>query len=305
VTPVVNPYANPTIVTLGPGYSSGINWITADSSGNLYLAVSTSDGSALVSVKASQIGINADWNTVTGSDISGTDYESVAVDSSMNMYAVEGVTGDVYKATYSGTYSFNSTPVLTYTGSNPYFNGTVDSSDNLYLLDSGDNNIWKSPATNYSNVANTGYTTQAPWAVNLDPFGNLLISTFDLNSSGADSGVVVKGTYVSSSYSYTALSINGLHQPVDVVENSSGNLYILDMDEYGYDTDGTFPGASTVFVVYEAIPNGNTYTLVKVVDGADSHFGKNTVASIAVDPSGDVFVAEFNSGAGKVIEVKP
>ena len=287
----MNPYANPTITVLGPGYSGGIKWIAADSSGNLYLAVQDSSGSELVAVQNSDIGDKTAWMGVSGSYLSGAKFSSVAAENLMNIYTVDEVTGNVYKAS-SG--SFDTTPLVSFSGVLPYYNGTVDGDGNLYLLGQNDYNtvVQLRQANGYKDPTVLTKTAQKAYSTYVDGSRNLLVAAWDV-----DAGMVVKGTYSAAGYSFSTLNIPGLHQPRDVVEDSSGNLFILDWDETGTE--------NLDYVVYEAIPVGNSYTLEKVADSTLNSVAVHAMAnSIAVDPSGDVFLAE-SSAPGNVIEIKP
>src|SRR5580658_10458837 len=149
----------------------------------------------------------------------------------------------------------------------------VDSSGNVYISNTQDNDILKETLTNgvytESVVVSSGLAT--PYGVAVDSSGNVYIADNGHNR-------VVKETPSAGSYTQTVVLTSALSYPTGVAVDSSGNVYIADT------------GHGRILI--EA-PSGSSYT--ETVLTYASNFAQ--ITGIAVDSTGDIFVSDIDNNA--------
>ncbi|HEV3333480.1 MAG TPA: hypothetical protein VG096_20995 [Bryobacteraceae bacterium] len=163
----------------------------------------------------------------------------------------------------------------------------VDSSGNVYIADSWNFRIRKVASSNISTVAGNGAMSysgdggpatlaqlNSPQGVGVDKAGNLYI---------ADSGNAVL-RQVSKSGAITTIGGSTLKLPAGVAVDQAGNVYVADAQDHRvrkFGTDGSF----TTFA-----GNGNAGYAGDGGPAANAQL--NTPVGLAVDGSGNVYIAE-------------
>ncbi len=211
--------------------------------------------------------------SISGSNTSLSSPESVALDSSGNIYvADDGLSGNgpgsvfVYPALGSSTGLLNEAPTATISGSNTVLNTpegiVLDSSRNIYVADDGPSyngpgSVFVFPAGSNGNAApiatisgsNTGLSS--PFGVALDSSGNIYVaddgpsydgpgSVFVYPALGSSTGLLNESAIAAITGSNTVLST-----PLGVALDSIGNIYVAN--------DGLYENGPGSVFVYPAL----------------------------------------------------
>ncbi len=282
--------------------------IAVDSSGNVYVADTYNH-------KIRKIDTNNVVSTFAGTGSQGdTDGASatfygpqdVALDSSGNVYVADTYNNKIRKITSTGVVS-----TLAGTGSQGSNDGVgasatfyypygvaVDSSGNVYVADGVNRKVRKiTPSGVVSTLAVTG-SSGFPQDVALDSSGNVYVADYDGNkilkitpsgvvstlagtgSQGEDNGVGASATF---------------YRPRGVAVDSSGNVYVA--DTYNHEIRKITPsGVVSTFVGSGAIGSNN---------GTGSSATFYRPGGVAVDTSGNVYVADTNNHKIRKILVTP
>ena len=319
--------------TPGPATSSGLSpsGVAVDGSGNVYIADAGNDvvekvtPSGTLSIFAGVVGHSGPPTAgpATSSDLNSP--SGVAVDSSGNVYIADAGNDVVEKVTPSGTLSIFAGRVgqsgaptagpATSSDLSP-FGVAVDSSGNVYIADYQNDVVEKvSPSGTLSIFAGVvgqdGPPTPGPatssdlgsqYGVAVDSSGNVYIADYQnhvvekVTSSGTlsifagvigHSGPPTPGPATSSD----------LDNPEGVAVDSSGNVYIADTGSYFY---GAYSN-----VVEKVTPSGTLSIVAGRVDqygpptpgpATSSDLGINDGGGVAVDSSGNVYIADYDNG---------
>jgi hypothetical protein len=297
------------IETLGSTYFSSPNAVAVDSGGNVYVAVQGS--SAVVEIVAGTggaapgaVNINSTVNTLG----SGFSYPvGVAVDSSGNVYVADGnwTVKEIVAGTGGaapGTVNSNSTVNTLGSGFNYPEGIAVDLRGNVYVADRGHIAVKEivagtggaAPGTvNANSTINTLNGTGVfnnPRCVAVDSGGNVYVADAGnraVYEMVAGTGTAAPGTVNASSTLKTLGS--GFLSPVGVAVDSGGNVYVADQYNNAVykivaGTGGAAPG---------------TVNASSTVNTLGSGF--RTPTDVAVDSSGDVFVADSGNNLVKEI----
>jgi trimeric autotransporter adhesin len=220
----------------------------------------------------------------------------VATDAANNVYAVNEISGDVYKYNAAGTntliintpsiataiaidglgniyisefsnhvvlkYNAAGTLLNTIAGINAPYGIAIDALNNAYVADSGTGNIIEIAAgTAVISTFLSGFTT--PYGVTIDPSGNMFVSQTNLNNIiKIPSGTGNKITFYSA----------GLNAPRGLNKDAFGNIYVAD---YGNNA-------------VKRISNTGALTLSITT-------GVNQPRKVAFDASGNMFEADFGT----------
>ena len=305
----------------GPASKASLNFLTGiclDSSGNLYIADTLNRRIRKVS--------GGNINTIAGNGIlsySGdggpagsaqlNTPQSVAVDSSGNVYIADTVNNVVRKINTSGvitTFAGNGTAGFGGDGGPPgsaQLNGpegvAVDSSGNVYISDTHNARVRKvsggaintvagngSPGYSGDNGPATSAQIEIPLGLAVDSAGNLYIADFVNNVVRKVSGgtiTTVAGTgLVGQGGDGVPATTSALNGPTGVAVDSNGNLYISDANNN----------------VVREVSGGTIRTIAgNHVPGYSGDGGPATAAmlanpgGIAVDASGNVYIADGSS----------
>ncbi|MFB5761966.1 cadherin-like beta sandwich domain-containing protein [Paenibacillus medicaginis] len=296
--------------------------VATDSSGNLYIAdyannrVRKVDSSGNISTVAGtgSEGYSGDGRAATTAQLNNP--FGVAVDNSGNLYIADFNNNRIRKVDSLGNIS-----TVAGTGSEGYSGDgraattaqlagptgvAVDNSGNLYIADFMNNRIRKVDSSgNISTVAGTGEngysgdggaatTAQLsdPQGVAVDSSGNLYIADRGNNrirkvdSSGNISTVAGTGEWGYSGDGGAATTAQ-LYYPFDVAVDSSGNLYIADAINQRIRKVDSLGNISTVAGTGEAGYSGD--------GGAATTAQLNNPFGVAVDNSGNLYIADFNN----------
>jgi sugar lactone lactonase YvrE len=309
--------------------------LALDSSGNLYVSdpgasvirvVSASTGVITTYAGSGTAGYSVDGGSATAAEL-GTPL-GVAIDSSGNLFFADNGNELVRKVTSAGVISTVAGTAATagYSGDgglataaeldSPY-GVAVDSSDNVYIADSGNQVIrLVTNSTGFiSTVAGTagvgGYSGNAgqatsaeiqnPTAVLLDDSGNLYISQIHSSairkvtlSSGVITTVAGSGT---DGYSGDggAANVGQIESPIGIALDSSGNLYIGDS------------GNNLVRKVSAGTGDIATYAGLRNGFGGDGGpaFEADLLSpsDLAFDSSGDLYIADPGSATIRRVDV--
>jgi len=225
--------------------------------------------------------------------------ESVALDSSGNIYVADRGNDRVQKFSSSGKYIFTLGVSGKSDTDNSHFNTPVsvalDSSGNIYVADTYNHRIQKfsSSGTYLSTLGVSGkYSTDNahfsyPESVAFDNSGNIYIAdTYNHRIQKFSSS----GTYLSTLGVPGEYGTDNAHfcYPASVALDSSGNIYVTDSGNnriQKFSSSGTY--LSTLGV---SGPYMSTAGVSGKSDTIDSHF--RTPESVALDNSGNIYVAD-------------
>jgi len=300
--------------------------VAVDSSGNIYVAdyynhkIRKVTSSGVVSTLA---GSGTSGSTdATGTAASFNYPTDVAVDSSGNIYVADKNNNKIRKITPAGVVTTlagsadNSSGSVDGTGTAASFNFpsglALDSSGNIYVADYSNNKIRKvTPAgvvttlagsTDNSSGSADGTGSAAkfngPSGVALDSSGNIYVADLKnqkirkitpagvvttLAGSADNSSGSVDGTGTAASFNY----------PTGVAVDSSGNIYVGDFNNHK---------------IRKITPDGVVTTLAGSgtaggVDGTSSEASFSYPAGVALDSSGNVYVADY--GNHKIRKITP
>ena len=294
--------------------------IALDSSGKIYVTDDLAESVFVYPALGSSTGVldEGPTATISGSNTGLREPEGVAVDSSGNIYVADwgslylyapddapdsfvpvGSSVTVYPALGSSTGLLNEAPTATISGSNTGLSGpegiALDSSRNIYVADTSAESLFVYPALGSS----TGALNEAPTAtisgsntrldfpqgIALDSSRNIYAVDDGTNSVtiypalGTSTGLINQAPGAAISTTMTT----GLESPTGIALDSSGNIYVADVGI----------GGSTVFppsvFVYPAGSNGNAAPTATI---SGSNTGLESPAGIALDSSGNIYVAD-------------
>ncbi len=310
----------------GPALKSQLSsprGIAVDSSGNLYLAdrwnnrIRKIAGGTISTIAGNGQGnFGGDGGAATSAQLSNPN--GIAVDQAGNVYVSDLLNNRVRMITPTGvinTYAGNGLPGFAGDGGaatsaelNQPAGLAIDSSGNLYIADSYNAVVRKvTPQGTISTVAGTGGTEgysgdgeaatkallMAPLGVAVDSSGNIYIADYygwirEVNgSTGAISTLAGTGSNGYSGDGGPATSAQ-FYNPVAVALDTSGNVYVADS------------GNGAV----RKIANGIITTIAGngilsyAGDGGPAQLAQfSAIQGIAVDPQGNIYVADTNNSA--------
>jgi len=222
------------------------------------------------------------------------------------------VAGQTLTVTQAGSSYVAASPVTVVSaGLNRPFGLAVDNAGNVYIADYANNAIkeWNAATQTVSTLVSTGLNL--PRAVAVDNAGNVYI---------ADSSNAALEEWVAATQTVQTLVSTGLYNPTGVAVDSAGNVYIADQangtiekwdavtqtlttfnDTLQAQTGVAFDQAGNLYVAED----GGTDTIVKLdATTYTAHTlvstGLNTPMAIAVDATGNVYIADTYNAALKV-----
>ncbi len=230
----------------------------------------------------------------------------IAVDSSGKIYVADAFAESVF--VYSAGSNGNAAPIATINGSNTGLEGpvgiAVDSSGKIYVADDGPcdcggGSVFVYSAGSNGNVAPVATISGSktglsfPVGIALDSSGEIYVADdgpFDsgggsvfLYSAGSNGDAAPIAT-ISASY-YT-----GLKDPVGIAVDSSGKIYVADLG-----SSEALPQIPPSVFVYPAGSNGNAAPIATI---SGSNTGLRGPIGMAVDSSGKIYAAGYNSNTG-------
>jgi sugar lactone lactonase YvrE len=285
----------PAVITYGKTYScsgTSINnavyvGTNATTTANASVRIFTSTGAA--TPQATIVGTNTGLNAPQG----------VSVDASGRIFiANAGNSITVYAPNQSGT--TNATPTGTITGTNTGMNGSQGIAEDLFGRIYVANNAGKSITVYAPNPVGTineapietikgGSTTLVnPVSVALDANGLIYVA----DAGGTDISIfpayTTGGTVTAAPLATISGSNTKLSNPNGVALDASGRIYVAD---YG-------SNAITIYAAYTGAAIGNVGPVAAIVGAAT---GLLTPTDVALDPTGRIYVANYNNnGTGTV-----
>ncbi|WP_248556602.1 NHL repeat-containing protein [Paraburkholderia terrae] len=299
--------------------------IAVDASGNLYVAeygtskirkitpdgtVSTLAGSGTPG-SADGKGASASFNQPTG----------IAVDVSGNLYVADYYNNEIRKVTPDGTVSTLAGSATTQGSTDgkgasaSFFEPSgiaVDGSGNLYVAEYGTSKIRKiTPDGTVSTLAGSGTPGSAdgkgasasfnqPTGIAVDASGNLYVADYYNNEIRKVTPDGTVSTLAGSTTTQGSTDGKGasasFYEPSGIAVDASGNLYVA---EYGTSK------------IRKITPDGTVSTLAGSgtpgsADGKDASVSFNQPTGIAVDVSGNLYVADYyNNEIRKITPVEP
>jgi len=299
------------------------NGVAVDSAGNMYVAdhnnhkirkitpsgvVSTLAGSGFGTF-ADGTGISASFNNPNG----------LCVDSSGNVYVADKFNQRIRKITPTGQVSTlagsGNATFADGTGASASFNvpaGTaVDSSGNVYVADASNNRIRKitstgivstlagSGAGSFADGTGTNASFWSPYGLGVDSSGNVYVAdTFNhrirkITPTGVVTTLAGSGTAQFADGTGTNAIFN---IPVAVVADGIGNVYVADK------TNNRIRKITPAGVVTTVAGNGTA----TFVDGIGANASFNGPCGVALDSSGNVYVADtINNRIRKIAPAIP
>ncbi|MBL7818650.1 MAG: putative Ig domain-containing protein [Saprospiraceae bacterium] len=244
----------------------------------------------------------------TGASASFYSPSGVAVDASSNVYVADWKNNKIRKitpagvvTTFAGSGSAGSTDA---TGTSASFNGpygiAVDASGNVYVADNANHKIRKITSagvvTTFAGSGSAGSTdatgTSAsfyyPVDVAVDALGNVYVADGNnhkirkITSAGVVSTLAGSGTTGSTDATSTSASFN---TPYSVAVDASGNVYVADL------ANQKIRKITSAGVVTTLAGSGTASS----TDGTGTSASFNNPYGVAVDASGNVYVADFST----------
>jgi sugar lactone lactonase YvrE/predicted small lipoprotein YifL len=190
----------------------------------------------------------------------------------------------------------------------------IDSAGNLYMVDTGNNQLLMQPVSGSVSVVSTSTLSQ-PYGVAVDGAGNIYV---------ADSGNnrVIEETPAGGGYTESTVPTSGLAFPQGVAVDGSGNVYVADSQDNRVLKETLVAGsysetlvsaslsnpqgvaADAAGDVYIADPGHNQVLLETLTAGSYSPTvigsGLSSPTAVAVDGAGNVFVAD-DAGNSRVL----
>jgi HYDIN/CFA65/VesB-like, Ig-like domain len=297
--------ATPSATISGP--NTGLNrpvGIAVDHGGNIYVANQGpfSNGSFASSVTVYPAGSNGDIlpsATISGANTGLRDPSGITLDGSGNVYVANqgnnylGVDWTV--AVYPAGSNGNVAPSATIGGSNTGLDGTgtggiaVDRSGNIYVLGSGTVSVY--PVGSNGNVSPSA-TISGPFTglggstgIAVDGSGKIYVS-----NTGGNSGSVTVYPAGSNGDILPSATISGpsagLDSPIGIALDGSGNMYVA---------NGGGNAAEPSLTVYPAGSSGDVAPIASISSAIG---GLGSPAGVAVDASGNIYVANDGGCAG-------
>jgi streptogramin lyase len=164
---------------------------------------------------------------------------------------------------------------------------SIDASSVAYVPCGGSNNVYEFTTNNSTTVASSPFassTLNSPYGSAIDGLGRLWIAN---NGAGSIAHLSASG----SSGTFTGVTNSCLQGPRFLAIDGNNNVWV---------TNGNGIGTgSTNFTICEFNSSG---TLISNSTGYGLH-GLNTARGIAIDPSGNVWVSNYNTLATSVTEI--
>lgn len=296
--------------------------VAVDAAGNFYFGSMHSvfkvdvNGNLTLVAGNGRSGYTGDGGAATAAQLEYPD--GIAVDASGNVYVADMAANVVRVIAPTGTIStYAGQGAAGYTGDggpakqaqlNTPKGLALDSAGNLYIADAGNNVVRKvsksgalatvagNGSTGYSGDGGpaTGAALDDPEGVTVDPSGLLYIAdTFNNRVRVVSLGGTIQtaaGTGISSYSGDGGAAANaGLFLPTDVASDSGGNIYIAD---YGNSRIRQVAQGKIQSVV------GSNSTSVIFNQAPATTIRLNGPTGLAVDSSGDIFIAEGGIGTG-------
>jgi len=302
----------------GTGAAARFNFptgVAVDGSGNVYVADSNNSTirkvtpAAVVSTLAGTASASGSADG-TGAAARFDDPHGVAVDGSGNVYVADNFNNTIRKVSPAGVVTTlagtaGASGSADGAGAAARFNWpegvAVDGSGNVYVADEGNNAIRKvTPAGVVSTLAGGGYCGSAdgtgaaarfcgPFGVAVDRSGNVYVADSFNNSIRKVTPAGVVSTLAGNGFPGTADGSGPAAQfssPYGVAVDGSGNVYVADTDNN---------------TIRKVTPAGVVSTLAGTAGAAGFADGTGAAAQfdypwgVAVDGSGDVYVADYSN----------
>jgi trimeric autotransporter adhesin len=313
----------------GPATSAGLGLprsVAVDAAGNLFIAdadnnrirrvdavtgiITTVAGNGIQAFSGDGgPAISAGLDRPTGVTVDGTGILSISDFNNNRIRRVDAATGIITTVAGDGRTGFNGDGGLaTSTGLNFPRSVAVDRASNLFITDFNNNRIRRIDAatgiiTKVAGDERTGFSGDGGPAANallnrpsglaVDGTGNLFIADFNNNRiRRVDAATVVITTVVGIGSPIfggdggPALSA-GVNRPIAVAVDGAGNLFLTDLDNHIRRVD-----AATGIITTAA---GNGSQAFSGDGGPARSAGLNFPRSIAVDGTGNLFIADFNN----------
>ena len=230
----------------------------------------------------STFGYISQWGTRGSGNGQLFEPNGTAVDSSGNVYVVDGANARIQKFSSSGAY-------ITQWGSRGQGNGqfqsplaiAIDSSGNVYVTDSADNTVQKFSSTGtfitkWGSVGSGNGQFYIPAAIAVAPSGNVYVTDAGDNNQGLPARVEeFSSTGIFIAKWNLAGSNNLGTSPYGIAIDSSGNVYIADA---ALNTIQKFTSSGTLIMHFGSSGSGNGQL--------------NHPTEIALDVRGNIYVAD-------------
>ncbi len=306
--------------------------VAVDSSGNVYVAeygnndIRKISPLGAVSLFAGSSSATAGHGDGTGSGASFWNPTGVAVDSSGNVYVADESNNEIRMITSGGVVSTLAGSTTAGrgdgTGTAASFNApngiAIDSAGNLWVTDSGNNEIRKitmpgagvsTPYGSLTGVAGTANGTgnsakfNAPYAIVADSSGNLYVADRGNNEIRAINTSTTAVTLLAGSASGTAGHANNatgtsatFDLPSGITIDSSGNLYVADTNNF--EIRMIAPTAPNAVTTYAGVQG-----TASEVNGAAGIATFNYPYGIAIDSYGNLYIGDTVNNA--IREIAP
>jgi len=274
--------------------------LVSDTSGNIFVVDTTNN--AIRQITSSQA-VTTYYSPITTPS-------GIAIDSSGNLFVSSGVlikkiTSSGASSTFAGSTAGNTDGTGTAAAFSSIWGMTVDSSGNLYVADTGNNNIRKITSSGVvttfagsttagigtsgsTNGTGTAATFNKPASLAFDSSGNLFVSEFGnhnirkITSSGVVTTFAGSTSSGSTDGTGTAASFS---KPLGIVIDSSDSIYVVDQNN-NMVRKVTSAGVVTTIIGTTTIGNTN---------GVGTSALLNTPNGIAKDSSGSLYISDYGN----------
>jgi len=281
-------------------------FVAIDASGKIY-AANICNNTITIYAKGTK-GDAAPTAIIGGSNTGLISPSGIALDSSRNIYVPDKGAGMVF--VYSAGSDGNEAPTATISGSNKDLESiALDSSGNIYVTDinsvfvysavgSSTGTLNETPIAAISTTMTTGLT--APRGIALDSSGKIYVgdcpACFGVyGEAGVAPSVFVYPAGSNANVAPIAAisgSSTGLIQPAGVAVDSSGKIYVADNGD-----PEAFPATAAKVIVYPKLGRRiGPINKAPIATITGSKTGLSFGIRIALDSSGNIYVAEFYSG---------